>query len=117
MEISATERVLIIDDFRTLGADVVAKTYEEGIYQLENGGPWDVLLLDHDLGCYDKAGREVTGYHVVCWLEWHLSKLPKRIQVVSSNPPGIQRMALALSNLYNKVSPDLKDYSEPKSKN
>jgi hypothetical protein len=107
-------KTLLIDDFRDIKTDAVARTFEGGIYELENNGPWDVLYLDHDLGCYDKGGRELTGYDIVCWLEWHPRHRPNKVVLVSSNPAGVNRMGLALSNLYNTVSPDCREYSNPK---
>mgnify|MGYP000126731868 CR=1 FL=1 len=50
-------RVLLIDDLRNLDADVIARDPVEGISQLSNCGPWDVLLLDHDMATYDKDRR------------------------------------------------------------
>jgi CheY-like chemotaxis protein len=107
------EKVLLIDDFRNFDGVTIARTYQEGIEALEAGGPWDLLMLDHDLGCYDfEKGREMTGYDVVCWLEEHPGKLPKRVQLVSANPSGVERMSRGLRNLYKKID-SLREFSDP----
>lgn len=93
-------KTLLIDDMRNLKADKIARTYDDGIKALESE-QWDVLLLDHDLGCFDKNGREWTGYDVMCWLETHLKYLPTcDIRVVSSNPAGRIRMESVINKLY-----------------
>ena len=91
-------RTLLIDDIRNLEADVIARNYTEGIKQLQLNGPWDLLLLDHDLASFVN-GREMTGYDVMCWLEQHLEYLPKSIQCVSANPVGRNRIELVAKSL------------------
>lgn len=94
-------RTLLIDDYRSLAsAQVIARNYDEGIKQLELNGPWDALLLDHDLGSYNDDGQEMTGYSVVCWLEENTEYLPKHIQCVSSSPVGRQRINMVINKLY-----------------
>ncbi len=61
-------RTLLIDDLRNIKADVIARTYDEGIRELTYNGPWDLLLLDHDLASFVN-GIEKTGYDVMCFLE------------------------------------------------
>ena len=95
-------RVLLIDDMRNLPADHTCRTYEEGIKYLQKG-PWDLLLLDHDLGDFIFEGtymREKTGYDVLCWLERNPQFLPKRIELVTANPVGRQRMESLVRRLY-----------------
>ena len=92
-------RVLLIDDLRNIEATRVARTYNEGIEALKDG-PWDLLLLDHDLGCYDSVGREKTGYDIICFLEENLQYLPERIELVTMNPVGRLKMNAAIVNLY-----------------
>lgn len=74
-------RTLLIDDFRNLQADIIARSYEEGLRQLKLNGPWDLLLLDHDLASFDKFGLEQTGYDIICWLEINKEFLPKKSNV------------------------------------
>lgn len=113
----AEMRVLLIDDQREahLFKDVtkvartfrVARTFDEGIRALGEGD-WDLLLLDHDLA--DETGsdlaprpegkKEWTGYDVMCWLEQHPELLPSRIQIVSANPVGVERMRMVIRKLY-----------------
>lgn len=102
-------KVLLIDDTRDetspniqMKIDLIARTYEAAIDALMVMGPWDLVLLDHDLNSYNKDGKEKTGYDIVCFLERTPSCLPIDIKLVSSNPPGRARMAQVLSKLYNK---------------
>ena len=102
------ERTLLIDDTRDLAsADVIARNFDEGIRQLSLNGPWDVLLLDHDLASYDEAGREHTGYDVMLWLEEQVvnnkpGALPGRIECVSANPVGRERIKAVIRKLYDR---------------
>jgi hypothetical protein len=93
-------RTLLIDDFRQLKADFTATTYELGIISLEDYGPWDLLLLDHDLG----EDPPHDGYGIVCWLEQHPQYFPKQVRVVSSNPVGRQNIERVLEKHYTKSS-------------
>lgn len=61
------------------GEVVVARTFVDGINQLTTNGPWDVLLLDNDLG------TEREGRHVLAYLEEHVDLLPKSIILVTGN--------------------------------
>ena len=94
-------RVLLIDDVRNLEADVIARNYSEGIRQLELNGPWDLLLLDHDLASFID-GDEKTGYHVMCWLEEYTQYLPKKIECVSANPVGRAKIESVINILYRR---------------
>jgi len=91
-------KVLLIDDCRDICDFVIARTYEAGVFLLRKCD-WDLLLLDHDLGCFEN-GKEYTGYDILCWLEKHPKRLPKEIRVVSSNPPARQKMELVIKKLY-----------------
>lgn len=96
------QRTLLIDDVRTLNADRIARTYDEGIAALQEES-WDTLLLDHDLGCFDENGREYTGYDVMCFLEENPQYLPLLdIRIVSANPVGRDRMQRIIDVLYCK---------------
>ncbi|WP_412471359.1 cyclic-phosphate processing receiver domain-containing protein [Halobacteriovorax sp. RT-1-4] len=95
-------KTLLIDDIRTIPATYTARTYQDGIRKLSTES-WDLLLLDHDLGCFDDTtGRELTGYDIVCWLEKNPNHLPKTTKLVTSNPVGRDRMNLVLKSLYKK---------------
>ena len=98
-------RVLAIDDLRDMTeASVVARNYDEGIRQLQINGPWDVLLLDHDLASFDETGKEKTGYDVMCWLEENTKYLPAKIQCVSANPVGRARIISVCVKLYREIN-------------
>jgi hypothetical protein len=93
-------RTLLIDDQRTIAADRVARTYNDGIKALTKEGPWETLLLDHDLGCHDEEGVEKTGYSIMCFLEENTQYLPNKIVIISSNPVGRQSMQVVIDKLY-----------------
>lgn len=101
IEVEYEASVLLIDDVRDLKCDFAARTYDEGINALTNK-KWDLLLLDHDLGCLDADGEEKNGYHIVCWLEENQQYLPKRIQLVTSNPVGRLRMRSVINRIYGR---------------
>lgn len=87
---------LLIDDQRNLPADRVARTFKEGIDALAKQH-WDLLYLDHDLGDFSGIdGRELTGYDIACWLELNPQHLPDRIEIVTNNPAGRNRIEMAL---------------------
>jgi hypothetical protein len=109
-------RILLIDDMREFGKQIPgpgpddetahAKTFEEGITELEVGGPWDVLYLDHDLGDPDPAK---TGYAIINWIEAKAADpvareffLPKKIILVTSNPVGRRQMQTVIDKLYRE---------------
>lgn len=101
----AKKRILAIDDCRELGsAHVLCRTYHDGTAALKFLGPWDELLLDHDLGRLERqetdSGEELTGYKVLCFLEENPQYLPGKITIVSSNPVGRLRMQELIKKLY-----------------
>ena len=93
-------RTLLIDDMRNIDADVIARTFEEGVEALRNDGPFSTLYLDHDLGEEDPRK---TGYDIMCFLEENQRYMPGQIIVVSSNPVGRQKMQVVIDRLYNGV--------------
>ena len=100
-------RVLAIDDLRDIpGADCVARTAQEGIKQLQENGPWDLLYLDHDLASYDETGKEITGYDILCWLEQNTEFMPRKITLVSANPVGTEKMQAAINSILRKTKDD-----------
>lgn len=76
---------LLIDDQRTLNVDVIARTSEAG-KMLAALSFWECICLDHDMG----EGQE-DGYQILKWMIKE-GYLPKRIQLVTSNPVGRQNM-------------------------
>ena len=79
---------LLIDDERNLGCDVIART-PDGARQALRGCEFVGLCLDHDLGHVE------SGYDILVWAlnEGHV---PPRVQLVTSNPAGRDRMGAAL---------------------
>jgi hypothetical protein len=97
-------RILAIDDTRELTeAHVLARNFKEGIRQLQINGPWDLLLLDHDLASFDSDGREKTGYDIMCFLEENLHLAPKKIECVSANPVGRSRIVAMIVRLNEQI--------------
>lgn len=94
-------KTLLIDDMRDIKADVVARTFDEGIDALKTQGPFDILYLDHDLGDFENK-YERTGYHIMCFLEENQQYLPKKIVIVSSNPVGRQKIQMVIDKLYGE---------------
>lgn len=90
-------KILLIDDIREMEADVVARTFDEGIAALKSDS-FTLLLLDHDLG--DPDPRK-TGYDILSWLERNPKHLPKDIKVISMNSVGIQKMNVVIKRLYS----------------
>lgn len=106
-------RILLIDDTRDESApniqrrvDLIARNYWTGVDALVKMGPWDLVLLDHDLHSY-LDGKEYTGYHIICEIERMVNnsemERPDKIVCVSSNPPGRARINSVIEKLYGKV--------------
>jgi len=91
-------RTLLIDDFRKINADVVARTYEEGLSFLQSEH-WDRVYLDNDLG--SSVGKD--GYSLACFMEEHPEHRPGEVVIVSSNPVGRQNIERCLSNFCTRV--------------
>lgn len=89
-------RTLLIDDLRDIKADRVARTFDDGIKALLEGGPWDILYLDHDLGEMD--GKDGTG--IINWIEEHAEFRPGKIELVTANPVGRERMKRVIERIY-----------------
>lgn len=87
---------LLIDDKRDLNCEAIARTSEVAKKLIALGG-WDCICFDHDLG------EETTGYNILEWMINDLNLYPKRIQLVTSNPVGRNKMALVLDNVGYKT--------------
>lgn len=82
---------LLIDDAKDLSCDVIARNAEAARTLLGGVGyAFEGLCLDYDLG-----GNE-TGYDI---LKWAIDSgtLPKKVQLVTMNPVGRERMAVTLT--------------------
>jgi CheY-like chemotaxis protein len=107
-------KCLLIDDCRSpesVGADSkntkVCFHYQQGIEALQQGGPWDILYLDHDLG----EEIDKTGYNIVCFLEENPDLIPAKIQIVSSNSVGRQNITRAVEAMQRRYGkPELLPY-------
>ena len=102
-------KVLLIDDVRDISdCDLICRTYTMGISALKLLGPWDMALLDHDLGEVkresDTNDRELNGSRLVDWLEENPQYIPKRVSLVTANPAGRAYMEMVLSKIMNRIS-------------
>jgi hypothetical protein len=95
------KKVLLIDDQRILNAHKTARTFEDGMKALDEG-PWDLLLLDHDLG--DKDPRH-TGHGILQHLEEYPEKRPREVRLVTANPVGKAAMEEDLLAMGYKMEP------------
>lgn len=103
-------KVLLIDDQRTpvliksqydIQVTSLASDYHEGIRLLKEGGPFDLLLLDHDLSSWTEDGsRELTGTDIMQFLIDNPQFLPKDIFLVTANPVGRMRMQEMIKEAY-----------------
>ena len=59
----------------------------------------DNLSLDHDIGCFNCNGREITGYDVLCWIEQSGHVPHGKILIHSANPVGRMRMLQVIKKL------------------
>lgn len=88
--------ILLIDDLRNIKADVIARTYDEGIKALQSQH-FDILYLDHDLGDIDE---NKTGYGIMVFLEENPKYLPDKIILITANPVGRIRMQNIIDKIY-----------------
>jgi hypothetical protein len=95
------KRVLLIDDKRILNAHKTARTYEDGIKAIDEGG-WDVLLLDHDLG---DTNPQHTGYGIVQHMEENPELRVPEVRLVTANPVGKANMEAGLLSMGYKMEP------------
>ena len=88
---------LIIDDEKTLGCDVVARTPKAARKELLlAAGKFSCVCFDHDLAAVSPlTGEEVTGHDILKWA-LGLNLLPNSIQLVTNNPVGRAAMGATL---------------------
>lgn len=82
------------DLFLSPSASHAVSTLEECV----DTSPWDLVMLDHDLGGEENAwqeGKEPTGMVVVDWIVEHRPAI-KRIVIHSWNVPAAERMVSKL---------------------
>lgn len=90
-------RTLLIDDIRDIHCDVTARNVEVAKAVLLSGLSFDVVYLDHDLGC-----RE-TGLDILRWM-FAVDVRPKHVVLVTMNPVGRRNMESELTaNDYKRV--------------
>lgn len=90
--------ILLIDDIRSIQADIVARNHTAAKLLLENF-TFTEILFDHDLG------GPFTGYDLMKWMYANDIEFPPKITLVTSNPIG-------LKNMENLIMNDLKGYKK-----
>jgi|GEM_PF-5291100 len=103
------KKILAIDDVRACDyANVVARTYKDGVDALCKMGPWDELHLDNDIGAveqqYSLTGKPYEGYDVLVLIEaaFMNSQYPKVVNLLTSNSSARQKMQSALTKMNYK---------------
>lgn len=98
----------LLDDERNLGCDVIARTPEGAKLILSACGKYfEGAVFDHDLGCTE------TGYDVLCWAIEN-DCLPNKVEIVTANPPGYQRMQFAVEKAGYKRNGNIWEKKETK---
>ena len=110
-------RILIIDDARSASIAerhmtfnhrghatedhtvMICRTYDDGLAELKDGGPWNILMLDHDLGCFLPDGKEQNGYHILCFLEEFTQYTPNAIDIITANVSVRYKMQVVAAKL------------------
>lgn len=86
-------KTLLIDDLREIPADLVARTYNTGLFLLMlHRGNISSLLLDHDLGEFEV---NKTGYDLI---KEARGFLPDMVEIVSANPVGVKNIGFELTS-------------------
>ena len=105
-------QILIIDDeksrFEKMSQQYVSEypdaiMYWAGGYaaairllEMSKDAPYDLVCFDHDLGCYDADGKELTGASVARWMVENGIKC-KEARVHSLNPDGARNILSILA--------------------
>ena len=76
--------ILLIDDTRDLGCDVIART-PAAAKKCLSSSEWNEVYFDHDLGYGE------NGYDVMKWM-FENEIYPNKISIVTSNPGGRKNM-------------------------
>jgi len=72
---------------------------KECIQSLKGNGPWDYLLLDHDLDNKFNPPSDGTGYEVAKYVANHPDICPRRILIHSANNVGAAAMMRVLGDV------------------
>jgi hypothetical protein len=70
------------------------------MYLLEDK-EFDIITFDHDLGCYDKEGKELTGYDLLKFALDYFYENKKEIPIIcfhTKNPVGEKNMKTYFQN-------------------
>jgi len=94
----SNERINTIKKYLGVKSNIlhIAESAPKAIALLKKYSPYDIVLLDHDLGDVNIIG-EKTGYAVAKFItEMKPKLLPKRIIIHSHNPIGAMKMEAIL---------------------
>lgn len=90
----ARPRILVIDDLRDFSADgarlTYARTVDEGLLLLREGGPWDEVWWDHHMGP-GEDGRPTTVRPLLDWVEQ---------ECAAGRPPALGRCVVHTSDAH-----------------
>ena len=96
---------LLVDDKRDIPADFVARDYWTAVKTIQQyPGRFDVIYLDHDLGCYDADGREFTGFDFLKYITEFAQYIPNSIVVVTDNGSVRREMEYAVQRMYERLA-------------
>ena len=88
---------LWVDDIRNPPAGLdcdIARNYAQAVALLE-ANTYYAICIDHDLGDFDAAGNEKTGYDVLMYLaqrKMDRKTIPQHYELLTANPVGAERM-------------------------
>lgn len=88
---------LWVDDIRNPPRDLecdIACNYAQAVTLLE-ANTYYAIYIDHDLGDFDTAGNEKTGYDVLMYLAQRKmggKTIPQHYELLTANPVGAERM-------------------------
>lgn len=89
----------------------VAETSRQAVHLLKKNSPYDMVMLDHDLGIESRTTRiEETGFQVAKFITTLNTRLqPARIVIHTHNPVGAQRIKALLD--IHKIKCEISPFS------
>lgn len=91
---------LAIDDRRIFREAYQCLGGYEGLQKLKEGGPWDELFLDNDLGMGELEGIDIARFLEIRAEEGNKIEIGK-VYIVTSNPVAAREIELTLSRHYD----------------
>jgi len=90
-------KILVIDDYKNIKADYIARTFEDGVRKLRSE-KWDLLYIDHNLGEFKKSG-----YDIMVFLKENKQYIPKMIICISDSPDGELLINGMIKDIYGRT--------------